>query len=80
MNDGGPAFPGAKDNDRLKVEFRKNEGMSLRDYLAAKAMQGIMGSPDIMIEHEGTRPEVIAKEAYEMADLMLAERVKGPQS
>lgn len=41
---------------------------SLRDYLAAKAMQGLLPDSDF---------EYTAQEAYAMADAMLAERAKG---
>ena len=41
-------------------------GMTLRDYFAAKAMQGIL--------FEGLEPEETAKHAYQMADAMLMER------
>ena len=41
-------------------------GMTLRDYFAAKAMQGIL--------FEGLPPEETAKNAYEMADAMLKAR------
>ena len=45
-------------------------GMTLRDYFAAKAMQGILADPNT--------PEImdIAGAAYEVADAMLAEREK----
>ena len=45
-----------------------NAGMTLRDYFAAKAMQGLMDAAMPMAE--------IAKEAYQMADLMLKAREK----
>lgn len=41
-------------------------GMTLRDYFAAKAMQGIL--------YEGLEPVETAKHAYEMADAMLKAR------
>jgi hypothetical protein len=40
--------------------------MTLRDYFAAKAMQGIL--------YEGLDPAETAQHAYEMADAMLKER------
>lgn len=48
--------------------------MSLRDYFAAKAMQGAMAdmNPNVM-------PYLRAKIAYEIADAMLAERAKAGQ-
>ena len=44
------------------------EGMTLRDYFAAKAMQGLMF--DVQIPDCG----YIAKTAYEMADAMMKAR------
>ena len=45
-------------------------GMSLRDYFAAKAMQGMM------VDVEQPRCDYIADIAYEVADAMLKARVK----
>ena len=56
---GGPAFPCPDD-------FNPTAGMTLRDYFAAKAMQGLLDAA--MAECE------IAKAAYEMADAMLKAR------
>jgi hypothetical protein len=44
-------------------------GMTLRDYFAAAALQGVLASPDTM----GSQPS-IAGYAYQFADAMLAER------
>lgn len=58
---GGPAFP---TNYRHRANY---PGMELRDYFAAKAMQGFLTA-----EYASTyRPEVWAKDAYEMADAMV---------
>ncbi len=62
-NTGGPAFPVAYGGGRI-------EGMTLRDYFAAKAMQGICASGPTS-DWSNTR---IAVEAYEMADAMLKAR------
>jgi hypothetical protein len=61
---GGPAFPTHPDGALI------NDGMTLRDYFAAKAMQGILADP--------STPEImdIAGAAYEMADAMLKARGK----
>lgn len=65
INTGGPAFPQSSIQD---------PGMTLRDYFAAKALVGFMGSGDAdWTKH----PESFAREAYRMADAMLAEREKG---
>lgn len=46
-------------------------GMTLRDYFAAKAMQGMLADPEI-----NTEPNLLAKVAYAYADGMIAERSK----
>ena len=81
-NDGGPAFPmHGKTGDTTVVH---QQGMSIRDYFAAKAMQGIMSQPDGAThesERDGPFDEwqakemfVYAKSAYAMADAMLKAR------
>ena len=85
--DGGPAFPIpfelALDEDVAKGHVRParlETGMSLRDYFAAAAMQGILAAPDYVFastpdKPDGTYGEIsIAQEAYIYADAMLAER------
>lgn len=44
------------------------QGMALRDYFAAKAMQGMM------VDVEQPRCDYIARTAYEMADAMVKAR------
>ena len=51
-------------------QIADSDGMTLRDYFAAKAMQGMMGSAWTI------KPSEIPKRAYEMADLMLEARQK----
>lgn len=63
LNGGGPAFPphgAAFDYEGVQT------GMTLRDYFAAKAMQGILA-------HEGWSNS-IAEAAYQLADDMLDAR------
>lgn len=48
---------------------KTQQGMTLRDYFAAKAMQGFVGN-------YGYATEDVAIRAYKMADLMLKEREK----
>lgn len=60
---GGPAFP--------KNFGVPNEGMTLRDYFAAKAMQAHITN------NLNLRPEDVAKWSYKHADVMLAERERG---
>lgn len=47
----------------------KHEGMTLRDYFAAKALQGLLSDPNVLAPHS-----VFASKAYEMADAMLVAR------
>jgi hypothetical protein len=64
-NTGGPAFPGLHPSSECRY---KEEGMTLRDYFAAKAMQGLLASTKV------TDARIIAIDAYEMADAMLKAR------
>ena len=73
---GGPAFP----LQSIGPEFAPGyAGMTLRDYFAAKAMQGLVSGHFAKYGHEDywPRPE-IASEAYEIADAMLAARKPNP--
>ena len=63
-NTGGPAFP-AHHFDLAEGEH----GMTLRDYFAAKAMQGMLSGKLI-----NTKTAVIAQDCYAMADAMLKAR------
>ncbi|EGT0641230.1 hypothetical protein JAF85_004808 [Citrobacter werkmanii] len=60
-NNGGPAFPVAGSEHNYPIE-----GMTLRDYFAAKAMQAMIAAH----EQQGAIPGW----AYEMADEMLRAR------
>ena len=65
---GGPAFP----VDTYDTELNKiiqSHGMTLRDYFAAKAMQGDISAG----AHDGEFP-AISERAYKMADEMLKAR------
>jgi len=66
--DNTPAFPINSDN----YAHPDNAGMTLRDYFAAKAMQGgLCEGSDVY------RPSEFAKWCYEMADAMLKARNGG---
>ncbi len=71
---GGTAFPALArwTRDGRCVPALNNEGMTLRDYFAAKAMQGILAGtllPDaVWLQDE------VAENAYNMADAMLKAR------
>lgn len=66
-NDGGPAFPCGLQSGHLQP---MHEGLSLRDYFAAKAMQGLIVDP----ERADQSREECARLSYKMADAMLRAR------
>lgn len=68
INDGGAAFP-VVHPDGMGVQFF---GLSMRDYFAAKAMQGWTANP---IPNDSSIQDVAAW-AYRQADAMLAARTK----
>jgi hypothetical protein len=69
---GGPAFPVPMFSvGHAKYEAQK-QGLALRDYFAAKAMQGQLSRPNAAYLSE----EEVAKVAYMVADAMLKERNK----
>ena len=81
--DGGPAFPRPFSEDTYleDTDYEAQQGMSLRDYFAAKAMQIILENYDLadsFAEGEVRDPEgmptLIAMDAYAMADAMLKAR------
>jgi hypothetical protein len=65
MND--PAFPATAYDENGHMA----QGMTLRDYFAAKAMQGFLFTDKFDYPYRFT-----AKDAYEMADAMIKERTK----
>jgi hypothetical protein len=73
IKDGGPAFP-QYGFDKVAERFTSQGGMTLRDYFAAKAMQGMLAC-DIDCSPEAV-PH-IAKSAYIVADAMLKARGQG---
>ncbi len=87
INDGGTAFP----RFRLSGEYVEGmlytidgveKGMTLRDYFAAAALQGMMSSPHHLSEDhdKGSVAERntknFSRKAYAMADAMISERKK----
>ena len=70
IDNGGPAFPVGSGDMRDPV------GMTLRDYFASKAMQGLLAqSLGTALESD---PILGAQYAYRVADAMLAAREKQP--
>ena len=72
IEDGGPAFPvGSGD-------MRDPAGMTLRDYFAAKAMQGLLAqSLGTALESD---PILGSQYAYRVADAMLNARKADPKA
>jgi hypothetical protein len=67
-NTGGPAFP--VQSVYIEDQATNSHGMTLRDYFAAKAMQGICASGPTN-EWSNSR---LAAEAYDLANAMLKAR------
>ena len=67
---GGPAFPTLADNGHAMNQ----DGMTLRDYFAAKIVQAQVGNPLRLGDDEAHR--LMAERAYRVADAMLKERSK----
>ena len=61
---GGPAFPSPR-------EHTTKEGMTLRDYFAARVMQGLLATD---IDCGPKYAQIIADNAYGLADAMLKAR------
>lgn len=71
-DNGGPAFPAPEASSVLFGTAASLTGMTLRDYFAAKALQGLCADPGT----SGAKRENLVAECYELADAMLAARVK----
>ena len=75
-NTGGQAFP--HEHRFGDGTVNRHEGMTLRDYFAAKAMQIMWDAYDKgycgMIDSDEPNITLVAKGAYQMADAMLKAR------
>ena len=72
VGDGGPAFPFVMPDPST---YHTEQGMTLRDYFAAAALQGVVHALE-----KGIRPidvPVMARDCYGIADAMLAARKEG---
>ncbi|UUT22119.1 hypothetical protein [Pseudomonas sp. T8] len=87
IQDGGPAFPGERPSGQIEyVEgvgnrhvMESTEGMSLRDYFAARALTAFMQwelsqLPEGDADSRGAAAARYSKQAYVIADAMLAAR------
>ena len=63
---GGPAFPAP-----AGVSHITEQGMTLRDYFASKAMEGFLATVKV-----NCPDDLIAEDAYNLADAMLKARKK----
>jgi uncharacterized protein YodC (DUF2158 family) len=66
IDDGGPAFPVS--------QFSTEHGMTLRDWFAGMALQGILAHPGI--EPDDANRNGSSELAYEFADAMLKARTQ----
>jgi hypothetical protein len=85
ITDGGPAFPADELHDQIPPyrHLLASQGMSLRDYFAAKALVGLFSMEANPRVGEMCEPfridkhcDDMAKHAYKLADAMLAGREK----
>jgi len=67
IDDGGAAFP-CHTNPMPGKLANAPQGMTLRDYFAAAALQGILANPI------DASPELVVKSSYKYADAMLSAR------
>lgn len=75
INNSWPAFPYHDEGQSDPLQREHFQGMSLRDYFAAKALSGLATNK---ISYEDSTAKfdmtLMAKDAYYIADAMLAER------
>jgi hypothetical protein len=76
-DNGGPAFPQASPEMVITGQsMGETQGMSLRDYFAAAALQGLLAHL-IGVENANGNASKYAGRAYQYADAMLAARKEG---
>lgn len=79
INDGGPAYPLHPE----VFDWQGQAGMTLRDYFAAQALPAILAATSaqqhmpIMQPGERELIPAMVRDAYAVADAMLAARAKG---
>lgn len=87
INNGGPAFPSQENvNDPRTSGLLFTQGMTLRDWFAGMALQGIAAAQsgesfsvamnDEIKRRKTSAPEMVALMAYNAADAMLAARAQ----
>lgn len=70
-----PAFPNGPCDQAGQPKIEASEGMTLRDYFAAKALQALVGRWN---EGTKTHAQITTQQAYEYADAMLIARLHLP--
>lgn len=83
-NDGGSAFPHEEQMDSFTSKIIQcSQGLSIRDYFAAKAMQGMLSNDEMISRYGACAKEnnispdiVLATAAYGISDAMISERAK----
>lgn len=77
QNNGGPAFPiPTLEREYWDREQGEPNGMSLRDWFAGMALQGLLAHI-IGVEGANGRTSKYAERSYDYADAMLAARKEG---
>lgn len=71
---GGPAFPVndivlRDENGHMQGNIIATTGLTIRDYIAIKYMQGVSANPERLYSNDD-----LAEEAYQMADAMIKAR------
>lgn len=82
INDGGPAFPFSREWTDVSGNHNREEcdGMTLRDYFAAKALMGMLASPELLQVVTSSQVaggnvfERMALKSYDIADAMIKAR------
>jgi hypothetical protein len=75
LNNNHPAFPvQAYPGDAANPKVRPNTGMSMRDYFAAQALNGMLANSEEF--GDAVPPEDVADFAYNIANSMLERREK----
>jgi len=83
VNDGGPAFPIPLESGQTWQAMGLCDGMTLRDYFAAKAMQGFCANPAVFAHNDRSgwglvncTESQLVDICYGMAGLMIEQRGK----
>lgn len=67
IEDGGPAFP-IDEKNHDGTHFHCNTGLSMRDYFAAAALQGMLSSDVYMREIDGAAEQFVGDDGWRPTD------------